>query len=227
MSGELADVAIERSPMVRRRFQLSEPSVAFVTSTAIWVLVFAGVIRFPYDATTIDAAAGDPRVMAWLAVAVLALLVAGTAGLVYVIDHRRRRNYHPRGYRAPERARFTVVEVLFGMVLLGYVFAVCASVWQLGMIVYETRGIERMPSVPEIVMIVLLALVYAYHLFVLPAAGLTFLMSRRHTRRYPDETMREGPGYERTSSVLVMANVLVFVALMAVEGSVAAGLLPT
>lgn len=227
MSGELADAAIDRVPRTRRRFQLSEPAVPFVTSTAVWVLVFVGVVRFPYDLSTIDEAAADTRVMAWFVVAAVALLVAVAAALIYAIDHRRRRNFYPRGYRAPEKARYTILEVFLGLLLLAYTAAVGLSGWQLGMVVYETRGIERLPSTFEIVFLVMVSAVYAYHLLVLPAAGLTFLMSRRHTRRYPDESMREGPGFRRTAAALMVANVLVFAALLAVEGSVAAGLLPT
>ena len=226
MSGELADAAIDRGPRTRRRFQLSEPAVPFITGTAVWMFVLVGVIRFPYDLSTIDAALGDPRVMAWLTVAVIALVVAVAGALVYAIDHRRRRNFFPRGYRAPHRARYTVVEMFLGLILLAYTAAVAFSGWQLGMLVYETRGIDRLPSAAEVVFVVMVAAVYAYHLLVLPAAGLTFLMSRRHTRRYPDESMREGPGFGRTAAALMVANGLVFAALLAVEGLVAAGLLP-
>jgi amino acid transporter len=227
MSGELADATIDRAPTSRRRLQVSLPAVSFVTSTAVWVLVLVGVIRFRYDLSTIDDAARDRRVTAWFGVAALALLIAIVAGLVYLVDHRRRRNFYPRGYRAPQKARYTVVEVLVALILLVYTAAVGWSAAQLGILAYRTRGFERLPSPAEMVFIAAVAVVYIYHLFVLPSAGLTFLMSRRHTRRYPDETMREGPGFGRTATALMVANALCFVALTAVEGSVAAGLLPT
>jgi hypothetical protein len=227
MSGEFADPAIDRVPRIRRRIQLSEPAVSFVTSIAVWMLALSGVARFRYDLSTIDAASRDPRVMSWFAVAAVALLVAVVSALVYAVDHRRRRNFHPRGYRAPLKARYTVVEMLFGLLLLAYTAAVGFSGWQLGVIGAETRGIERLPSTAEIVFLVVVAAVYVYHLLMLPAVGLTFLMSRRHTRQYPDESMREGPGFGRTAAALMVGNALVFAALVAVEGSVAAGLLPT
>ena len=228
MSGELADTAIDGTPSrSRRQLELSNPAVTFVTSGAVWTLLLVGVARFPYGLSSFEEATRDPRVLAWFGVAMFALLVAIIAGLVYIVDNRRRRRSHPRGYRAPQKARLTVVEGFGGFLLVAYTGIVVASAVSLGRLVMEDRGSElALPTPEEIAFLVVIVVVYSYHLFVFPVAGFTFLIGRRHKRRYPDQSHREGHGFDLSARALLVANAITVVALVVVELLVLAGGLP-
>ena len=228
MSGELADRAVDKAPSRSRpRLELSDPGVTFVTSGAVWVLLLVGIVQFSYDLSTFEAATRDARVLAWFGVAMFGLLVAIVAAVVYIVDHRRRRGYHPRGYRAPLKTRFTVVEAFGGLVLIAYTGIVIASALSLAFLVVDIRGREfAIPTPEEVSFLVVIVVVYCYHLLVFPAAGSTFLTSRRHKRRYPDESTREGHGFHRSARALIAANTITIVALVVIEMLVLSAQIP-
>ena len=229
MSTDTADdTGIERSRRSRARVELSDPAVAFVTSGAIWMLLVVGMARNPYYVPGgFQDGVRSPRGVAWLDVAIVALIVAIVAGIVYIVDHRRRRNHHPRGYRYPQKARFNILEWFGFLVLLGYIAIVIASAAQLGLFVYESRGPGfTPPTAGEISIAVIVVVVYFYHLIVFPAAVTTFIVNRRHKRRYPDESHREGHGFDRTAIGLIVANVITIVLILLIELLIPAGQLP-
>ncbi len=243
MSSELADASVDDAPIVdgpreaptgaaprsrRTGPSLSDPAAAFLASSVVWLSLLAALAR------TLDYVPGDTELtlletkdLAWFAIAVAAFVLAVLTAVIYIADRRRRRNRFPRGYRAPQRGWPTVLEALGWLGVTAYTVAVVASAIWLSMFIVERVSTQLAPpSAGEIAMLLVLVGLYIYALIVVPAAGFTLPLMRRHRRQYPDDRDREGAGFQRTTRGLLMANAVIIVLVVVIEGLDVVGLLP-
>lgn len=220
MSSELIEAPVEETseesaaPGAGR----SDPSIAFIASTIVWMIVLAAAVNSAYYVGDSQDMMGNPQALAMVAIALAALLVAMLAGLNYIVDRKRRRNRYPRGYRAPQPTRSTVPEMLATFVIAAYVAAVLAGAGWLGILIVERLGpspnVLEVFDVIEAPMLGLLAAGFLFVIIIIPPAAMTPLLNRRHRRRYPDTRDHEGPGFTWTGRGMLFLNTVTMVLLI-------------
>jgi len=243
MSSELADAAFDDAPIVeapreapkgdaprrgRNGPSLSDPAAAFLASSIVWISLLAALARtLDYVPGATELTLRESKDLAWFAIAAAAFVVTVLAGVIYIADRQRRRNRFPRGYRAPQRGRPTILEALGWAAVTAYTVAVVAGAVWIAIFIVERAGTEAAPpSAGQIAMLVVLVGVYLYALIVLPAAGFTLPLMRRHRRQYPDDRDREGAGFKRTTRGFLVINALIILLVVVIESLDAVGRFP-
>jgi len=239
MSSELADAPVDEAPVdempvagvsieedAKRippppepegRGGFSDPAAAFLASSIVWASFLAGLARtLDYVPGAAELTLRSNKDLAWFALASASFIVVLLSAIVLIADRSRQRNTFPRGYRAPERGRPTIVEALGWLGVTAYIVAVVATAFWLSMRLIEGIGPDLAPpAAGQIILLVVLVGIFLYALIVVPAAALTVPLQRRHRRQYPDERDHDGAGFTRTTRALLIANAF-FIAMVVV-----------
>lgn len=170
----------------------------------------------------------NPRGVAWFYLALAALAVALIAGTIYVVDRWRRREHPTPDLRGDGQAPFTVLERSGVVVLLVYTLVVFGgAVWVAMQAIEIAIHPAYAPWTSADTWALLVAFgVFAFHLLVVPAAGFTFLLSRRHRRRYPEDLFVESARFERVTRGVLVANAATIVLIVLIELSGTVGEIP-